>query len=113
MASRFNEFLGGNDGVTAMHTTTVTRDDELVWGIPTGATLWATETKHMEGEEDQPAVFTAGRAYQVISMHPIATPAFVRVIDDHGSEHTLHGEHIRAWFARVPPNTGVKPRQSA
>lgn len=99
------ELLGGYNGVTAaMRDETVTRDDELVWDTPTGTTLWATETKHMEGEEDQEPVFTAGRAYQVVSMHPIAAPAFVRVIDDQGSIHTLHGEHIRAWFARVPPN---------
>lgn len=86
-----------------MQNETVTRDDKLVWDTPSGATLWATETKHMAGEEDGPPVFTKGRCYQVKSMHPVATPAFIRVIDDHGSEHTLLGEHIRAWFSRMPP----------
>ena len=87
-----------------MNTGTVTKDDQLVWDTPTGTVLFATETKHMEGEEDRPPVFTRGRAYRVESMHPIAVPAFVRVIDDHGSNHSLYGEHIRAWFARLPPN---------
>lgn len=94
---------------------TISRDDRLVWDTPTGATLFATRTLHMDGEEDRAPVFTKGRAYRVVSMHPIACPAFVKVIDDQGTEHILEGEHIRAWFSRVSPNAALsrcRPGQS-
>ena len=88
-------------------TSTISRDDLLVWDTPTGATLFATRTLHMEGMKSGEIAFTEGRGYRVTSMHPIALPAFVKVIDDRGSEHELEGKHIRAWFSRLSPNAKV------
>jgi hypothetical protein len=78
-----------------------TADMRAVWDTPAGSVLVAKTTLYMEGDaEDRPAVITAGKAYRVTSMHPIADPPFVKLIDDHGTEHTFHGDHLRAWFNR-------------
>lgn len=73
-------------------------NDRLVWGIDAGDALVAAGTLRIDDEPDGKPVFTEGREYRVVSVHPIATPAFVRVIDDQGVSHTLEGSHILKWF---------------
>ena len=51
-------------------------------------------------DESGEQAFTQGQNYRVESMHPIARPAFVRVIDDQGESHELDGDHLREYFGR-------------
>lgn len=74
----------------------ISADDKLIWGLPTG---WAlTALKDLVMEDTQERAFTAGNFYRVKSMHPIAEPAFVVLVDDQGHDHKLHGSHIREFF---------------
>lgn len=79
---------------------TVTEDDKTVWDTPSGYVLTCNKTLCME--ETQVQVFTEGKRYRVESMHPIAIPAYVKVIDDQGELHMLDGSHLREWFNRKP-----------
>lgn len=83
-----------------MNSTMSSLDDRLIWGIEPGDRLRAILTLRMEDDPVGEPVFTAGNTYAVQSVHPIADPAFVRVLDDQGVEHSLLGEHVRAWFTR-------------
>ncbi len=51
-------------------------------------------------EDDKTCAFAAGKAYRVKSMHPIAEPAYVIVVDDQGRDHKLNGEHVREYFGK-------------
>lgn len=78
--------------------TTITADDQLVWDTPTGTVLLCVEAVVMT--DDHEVAFTKGNRYVVKSMHPIAEPAYVRLINDHGQNHKMCGEHLRRFFAR-------------
>ena len=77
-------------------------DDKLIWSLGTGTPLLATKDLIME--DDHQRAFTAGNTYRVKSMHPIANPAYVVVVDDQGDNHRLNAEHVREYFG-----DGVKP----
>lgn len=77
---------------------TISRVDKLVWSLKAGAVLTARQTLRMEDNADGAPVFVEGNTYSVRSVHPIATPAFVTVLDEHGEKHTLMGNHVRDWF---------------
>lgn len=80
----------------------ITADDKLIWSLGTGRLL--TATKDMVMEDDKDRAFTAGKTYRVKSMHPIAEPAYVVLVDDQGVDHKMAGEHIREFFgARTKP----------
>lgn len=91
---------------------TISRDDRIVWDMADGTTLFAIRTLHMEGDDDGQPVFTNGRAYRITKISPITNPAFVVVVDDHGHDHELHGEHIRAWFSTSIPYKENLPNQA-
>ncbi len=76
-------------------------DDRLVWDTPTGALLQCIQDLHMEEDEAEPRVFTRGKAYQVVSMHPVADPPFVGLLSDQGLIHNMRAEHLRRWFKRT------------
>lgn len=78
----------------------VSANDRLVWDTHTGTLLVAKESVHMEDTGEK--VFTAGTVYRVQSMHPIATPTFVILLNDQGQPHQMRGEHLRQWFKRAP-----------
>ena len=71
-------------------------DDQLIWSLNSGDVLMATRDLLMEGSGER--AFTEGKTYVVVSMHPIADPPRVRVIDDQGKLHWLYGEHLRRSF---------------
>lgn len=71
-------------------------NDRLIWGLGTGSALLAS--KDLVMEDDQQRAFTAGTTYRVKSMHPIAEPAYVIVVDDQGEDHKLNAEHVREYF---------------
>jgi hypothetical protein len=74
----------------------VTAADKRVWGTSSGMQL--TCIKHLVMTDSGEQAFTEGKNYKVLSMHPIAVPAYVRVIDDQGDSHTLNGDHLREYF---------------
>lgn len=74
----------------------ISADDRLIWSLTSGWDLTATKDLVMEDTHERS--FTAGRAYRVKSMHPIAEPAYVVLVDDQGHDHKLHGSHIREFF---------------
>lgn len=76
-------------------------DDKLIWDLPTGTVLLAKKDMRMKDGGEQ--VFTAGKAYPVASMHPVAVPAYVVVNNDHGETHKLNAEHVREYFATHSP----------
>lgn len=76
----------------------VTAADKLIWGIPSGARLTCKKSLVMEG--DGITAFTAGEIYTDVSMHPIAEPAFIRMVDDQGESHQLNGDHVAEYFNR-------------
>ena len=73
-------------------------DDALVWAIPSGALLNCTRNLAMEGSGE--VAFTTGRSYRVQSMHPIAQPPFVKVINDQGQPHHLEAGDLRQFFGQ-------------
>jgi hypothetical protein len=73
-------------------------DDKLIWEMGTGTMLTAAKDLLMEGSAER--AFTAGHRYRVESMHPIASPAFVRMINDQGLSHSLEASHVREFFRR-------------
>jgi hypothetical protein len=70
-------------------------DDILIWKFDSGAQLVARRDLRLPG--DNAYSFTAGRTYEVVTMHPIY-PAYVRVIDDRGALQCLWANHIRHYF---------------
>jgi hypothetical protein len=78
--------------------TEVSAADKRVWDCSTGTRLKCFKNLVMEESGEQ--AFTQGQNYRVESMHPIATPSYVRVIDDQGVSHLLEGEHLREYFGR-------------
>ena len=74
----------------------ITADDKLIWSLGTGRLLTATKDLVMEGSCE--LAFTAGKTYKVKSMHPIAEPSYVIMVDDQGADHKMYGEHIREFF---------------
>ena len=81
----------------------ITANDKLIWGLGTGRLLTATKDLRMEGTGER--AFAAGKTYRVKSMHPIAEPAYVVLVNDQGDDHKMAGEHIREFFG-----TGKKPQ---
>lgn len=76
---------------------TITRDDKLIWATPSGTVLTCTKSFVMRDGE---VTFTEGLQYKVQSMHPLAEPAFVQMINDEGESHRMYGEQIRDFFKR-------------
>ncbi|POA78683.1 hypothetical protein [Pseudomonas sp. DP16D-R1] len=76
----------------------VSAADKRVWDCSTGTRLRCIKNLLMDDSGEQ--AFTQGQNYRVESMHPIARPAFVRVIDDQGEPHELDGDHLREYFGR-------------
>lgn len=74
----------------------ITADDKLIWSLGTGRLMKATKDLVMEDTYERS--FTAGKTYRVKSMHPIAEPAYVVLVDDQGHDHKMAGEHIREFF---------------
>ena len=83
----------------------ITADDKLIWSLGAGRLLTATKDLVMEDTNERS--FTAGKTYRVKSMHPIAEPAYVVLVDDQGADHKMEGEHIREFFG-----TGKKPQNA-
>jgi hypothetical protein len=76
----------------------VSAADKRVWDCSTGTRLKCIKNLVMEESGEQ--AFNQGQNYRVESMHPIAIPAYVMVIDDQGEVHTLEGDHLREYFGR-------------
>lgn len=76
----------------------VSEADKRVWATPSGSQL--TCIKNLVMDESGEQAFTEGKNYKVSTMHPIAVPAYVRVIDDQGDPHMLNGDHLREYFGR-------------
>lgn len=74
----------------------ISADDKLIWSLNTGTVLKAA--KDLVMVDDGGRAFTAGMTYRVKSMHPIAEPAYVVVVDDQGHDHKLNGDHVREYF---------------
>jgi hypothetical protein len=72
--------------------------DRAVWDLEPGSILVATQTLHQDHDPAEPRRFTAGQGYAVKSVHPLADPPAVKVINDQGQDNWLTGEHILAWF---------------
>lgn len=77
---------------------TVSAEDKLIWSIPSGATLTCEKSLVMTDGGD--IAFTAGKRYKVESMHPIAEPAFVMLVNDQGEPHKLAGGDVDEFFDR-------------
>lgn len=76
----------------------ITPADKIVWSAPSGSSL--TCVKNLDIDNIGEPAFTQGEKYKVESMHPIAVPAYVRVIDDQGSIRQLEGGHLQEFFGR-------------
>ena len=74
----------------------ISTDDKLIWSLTTGMLLAATKDLVMEDNKER--AFTSGKRYRVKSMHPIADPSYVILVDDQGEDHKMTGEHIREFF---------------
>lgn len=74
----------------------VSDDDMLVWDTPSGTSLTCTKSVRMEGTDE--VAFTEGIVYRVASMHPIADPAYVKLLDDQGQVHRMEGSDLREYF---------------
>lgn len=72
--------------------------DKRVWDCSEGTRLRCIKNLVMDESREQ--AFTQGQSYSVVSMHALAKPAFVRVIDDQGESHILDGQNLREYFAR-------------
>lgn len=72
-------------------------DDELIWSLGSGSRITATKDLIMADTDER--AFTAGVIYTISTMHPIAEPAYVVVIDDQRHAHRLEAEDIREYFA--------------
>ncbi len=73
-------------------------DDQLVWSIPSGAVLSCCDDLVMEGSGE--VAFSRGVSYRVVSMHPIADPPFVMLINDQRQRHRLQACDLRQYFGR-------------
>lgn len=76
----------------------ITLAEQIVWDAPSGSSL--TCVKNLDIDDIGVPAFTQGEKYNVESMHPIAVPAYVRVIDDQGSIRQLEGDHLQEFFGR-------------
>lgn len=63
-----------------------------IWALSAGDVLVANRCLHME--ESGLRVFTAGKRYPVLSMHPLADPPFVKVRDDSGHENIIQADFL-------------------
>lgn len=77
---------------------TANPDDELIWSLGSGSRITATKDLIMVDTDER--AFTAGITYTVSTMHPIAEPAYVVVIDDQRQAHRLEAADIREFFDR-------------
>lgn len=73
-------------------------DDKLIWGTPVGTLLLCLRDLVMDATNE--VAFRAGHAYRVTSMHPIAEPPFVKLMDEQGQIHRLEAQDIREFFGR-------------
>ncbi|HDS1721652.1 hypothetical protein NPS53_09080 [Pseudomonas putida] len=76
----------------------VTAEDKLIWGMPSGTPLVCI--RHMLDDGIGDRLFTAGRLYSVSSMHPIAVPAYVQIVNDFGQPVVLDGSQLQQHFER-------------
>lgn len=76
----------------------VTDADKRIWDIPSGTLL--TCAKSLVMECNGLVAFTVGKTYEVVSMHPIAEPAFIRMLNDHSESHRLDGADVAEYFGR-------------
>lgn len=76
----------------------VTEEDQFIWGMPTGTPLVCIHDMLEDGIGDR--LFTAGGRYSVTSMHPIAVPAYVQVVNDFGVPLVLDGKELKKHFER-------------
>jgi len=51
-------------------------------------------------EDSGEQVFTEGKLYPVISMHPLADPPFVKVRDDSGKENFIQPDFLQNFECR-------------
>ena len=76
----------------------VTDEDHFIWGMPSGTPLVCIDDMLEDGVGDR--LFTAGGHYSVTSMHPIAVPAYVQVVNDLGVPLVLDGKQLKKHFER-------------
>lgn len=69
-----------------------------IWSTNVGDELHCSRDVVMEDGGE--VAFTAGRRYRVQSVHPIANPPFIRVIDDQGEPHGLGAADLSKYFLR-------------
>lgn len=74
------------------------KDDVLVWSMQAGSILTCTRDLVMEGSGE--IAFTAGVSYAVNTVHPIAEPAFLRLLDNQGVSHALQASDLREYFGK-------------
>lgn len=72
-------------------------DDELIWSLGSGSRITATKDLIMTDTDER--AFTAGMTYTISTMHPIAQPAYVVVMDDLRQAHRLEAADIREYFS--------------
>lgn len=76
-----------------------------VWDCSSGTKLRCMQDVHMERDERYgfggEKVFTAGQCYEVQSMHPVADPPFVQLLNDQGEPHLMEDADLRAYFSRA------------
>ena len=70
--------------------------DELIWSLEAGSRIRCNRDLVMDDGGER--AFTAGATYAVQSMHPIADPPFVTLVNDLGQHHRLWGVHVRDYF---------------
>lgn len=58
----------------------ISAEDKLIWIC--GIASMLTATKDLVMEDNMECAFTARKTYRMKSMHPIAEPAYVIVVDD-------------------------------
>lgn len=49
-------------------------------------------------ESNGDIAFEAGQLYRVSSMHPLADPPYIKVIDEQGCGHRLEANDVRNYF---------------
>lgn len=76
----------------------VTEEDQFIWGMPSDTPLVCIHD--MLEDEIGERLFTAGGHYSVTSMHPIAVPAYVQVVNDFGVPLVLDGKQLKKHFER-------------
>lgn len=84
-----------------MSKSAISLEDQIVWAAESGTVL--TAVKDLCMAECNTRSFTAGKRYEVLSMHPIAEPSYVKVKNDQGEFHFLQGKDLREFFGRKVP----------